>query len=76
MTATDLGRGEVTKEEIDAFCDERNLKIYGVFRKSNENIDDIFEYNPKEDSMVLKNEIVLRTYGDFLIKNLQLIKIV
>lgn len=65
----DLGYREVTKEEIDGFCDERNLKYMECSAKSNENIDAIFwDIIQEVDSMVLKNEIVLRTYGDFLIK--------
>ena len=69
-TKIDLDLREVTQKEIDDFIEENNLDYMECSAKKGENIDSIFlNIIEKVDAMVIKNEIVLRTYGDFTIKS-------
>jgi small GTP-binding protein len=66
---TDLGLREVSDEDIKKFCTEHNLDYMECSAKKSENINSIFiNLIEKIDSMVIKNEIILRSYGDFAIK--------
>ena len=66
---TDLGLREVSDEDIKKFCNENNLDYMECSAKNSENINSIFlNLIQKIDSMVLKNEILLRSFGDFSIK--------
>lgn len=68
----DFGFREVSQVEIDDFCKKYNLKYMECSAKNNENIDPIFwDIIQEVDTMVIKNEIVLRTYGNFTIKTRQ-----
>ena len=65
----DLNMREVNDEEIQNFCKENNLEYIECSAKNSDNINSIFlNIIQNIDSMVLKNEIILRTYGDFQIK--------
>ena len=66
---TDLGLREVLDGDIKKFCTEHNLDYMECSAKKSENINSIFiNLIQKIDSMVLKNEIMLRTYGTFNFK--------
>ena len=66
----DLNMREVSDEEIQNFCKENNLDYIECSAKNSDNINSIFiNIIQNIDSMVLKNEIILRTYGDFQIKS-------
>ena len=65
----DLNMREVSDEEIQNFCKQNNLEYIECSAKNSDNINSIFlNIIQNIDSMVLKNEIILRTYGDFQIK--------
>tara|TARA_Y100000389_G_C17320530_1_gene442793 strand:+ start:188 stop:793 length:606 start_codon:yes stop_codon:yes gene_type:complete len=66
---TDLGLREVSDEDIKKFCTEHNLDYMECSAKKSENINSIFiNLIEKIDSMVIKNEIILRSYDNFYIK--------
>ncbi len=66
---TDVGLRDVSDEDIKNFCKEHNLDYMECSAKNSENINSIFlNLIQKVDSMVLKNEIMLRTYGTFDLK--------
>ena len=65
----DLDLREVTEQDIKVFTEKNNLDYMECSAKKSENIDSIFlNIIEKIHDMVIKNEITLRTYGDFTIK--------
>ena len=68
-TKTDLDMREVEIEKVQDFCIKNNLDYMECSAKNRKNIDEIFSnIIDKIDIMLKKNEIVLRTYGDFIVK--------
>ena len=71
-TKTDMNLRQVNQKELNTFIEQYSLDYVECSSKDNKNIRPIFiNLINRVDDMVKKDEINLRTYGDFEVNNLK-----